>query len=530
MRALRLEHIQNIYMNRILNCAILAFLLASGTQIQAQSSGSCGSGLEDNALIKQRMLKNQEHWQDRLLPRGGAVNYIPVNIWLMANDNGVGRLSISRALDLLCCLNKSVYNEMDFQFYLNKVFFENRSYVYDDPSSQLGEAYIRSYMLSNKNAINIFVCKVARASDPNVLAFYNPQGDYIVTNKDYVNSNCTTLAHELGHYFSLPHTFYGWEGTDYNSITSNCSKPTPLVVSFAGGTVNVEFVSRDKPGTGGKMLCEQSADGFCDTPADYNLGLGWTGGCNYDGCAKDPDDQKLDPMETNLMSYFLNCISTFTPQQRDAVIKDYLSSDRNYLRRTPAYSPLPEITGQLVYNFPTNTNPPPGFDKVQFDWEDVPNATTYFFEIAENTGLSLNYQSFRLTHSDTVLTNLVKNKTYHWKVTPYNSNSFCLVPRLITFKNPNWTVATDDAGNESGKPQFVLNEVGSATVRFNSEHAQTISLQLVDVKGITVRTATLYANPGINTVQLDALAPGIYFWHWKEAGNSKALSGKIAIH
>lgn len=493
---------------------LMALCLIGLQSAQAQQlKGYCGTSLEDNALIKQRMLENREYWDGKILPRSGAITYIPVNLWLMAKDDGSGRLLPSKITEFMCCLNNSVYKDMDFQFYINKVILENRSYVFDDPSSTLGEAYIRSYMLGNKNAINIFIANIARASDPGVLAFYNPSGDYIVTNKSYINSDCSTLAHEIGHYFSLAHTFYGWENTEYFSITSNCTKPTPKLVSYAGGSVLVEYVDRNKAGTGGKKLCEQAADGFCDTPADYNLGFGYNGrGCNYDSCSVDPDGVKLDPLEVNYMSYFLDCINSFTAEQKAAILKDYLSSGRNYLRRTPEYTAKPQITEAVNYIKPTSTNLPLGYDEVVFDWDDVPEATHYLFELGENTGFTLNPKFYVLTKSDTVLRNLVKNKTYYWRITAYNSNSFCIVSKLVTFKNPNWTVASENIEDSQTQSYTVQN--GPASIKWFIENNvnEQLYYRVMDAQGKIVTGGALEILNGKSILELNHLKAGVYFY------------------
>ncbi len=486
--------------------------------------GFCGTSAYDNYYIKQRMLQNREEWAGKILQRGGGPYYVPVNYWLVAKSDGSGRLAFKNVIDHLCAMNK-IYENLNIVFYLNSASNVNNNYIYDDPSSALGKAYINQIMLSNKNAINIFTASIANASDPNVLAFYNREGDYIVSNKNYINSDGTTIAHEVGHYFSLAHTFYGWEGTIYDDITQKCIKPTPTVLTGIGFPVDVEYVDRDRPGPNGKKHCEVSADGFCDTPADYNLGYGWTGGCNYDGCAKDPDNVKLDPMESNFMSYFLNCIAVFTPQQKDAIIKDYLSSKRNYLRPSQAYNPLPLITDPVVYIKPTTSNQPSGYDMVSFDWEDVPNAEYYIFEVAENTGFNINAKVYILNHSDTVLTTLKAKKTYFWRVTPYNRNSFCAVPKLASFTTPSWTVASEDL-DVAHKSFVTFATKQQGQLFFNSEIKSSYILQLMNVHGQLIASSEIMANEGMNAVDLPLCPSGFYFYRLWDANELK-FTGKF---
>jgi hypothetical protein len=484
---------------------LLAHTLFVAIGVSQQIHGTCGTTNEENLAIKQRMLANREEWKDKLMQRGVDTAYVPVNFHIAAKSDGTGRLPLKNVIDNLCCLNE-IYSEFGIRFYLRQVRNltnpEGSSYIYDDPSSNISKEYIKLITRDYKNAINIIVGNIANASEPNVLAFYSPQGDYVVSNKAYVNSNCEEIAHELGHYFSLAHTFFGWESTVHD-----CTKPTPLTVNG----VLVEFVDRNKPGTiPGKKHCEQAADGFCGTQADYNLGLGHSG-CVYDGCAKDPDGVKLDPDERNFMSYFLDCLQHFSDDQEEAIIKDLLSSGRDYLRSAP-YLPKPEITGQMVYLTPTSGSPPKGYDIIFFDWEDVPNAQYYIFEVAENLGFTLNARQFILTHSDTTLTGFKKNFNHYWRVKPYNSNSFCLVPNVITFRTPSWTVASEDIENTNISSYVFENNQSESTLVIHSLHSIQISVQVINSNGQIVESQSLRLVNGDNRVKLGGLLPGFYMY------------------
>jgi hypothetical protein len=472
--------------------------------------GVCGTNAYDNYLIKQRMLENRAEWENKVLQRGGALTYIPITYWAVAKNDGSGRVPYKNIIDNICCLNSTIYNSFGIFLYIKGIYDLNNTYIYDDPSSTLGKAYINQIMQANYNSVNVFVSNGVNGADAGVLAFYNPQGDYVVCGKKNLNSSCPTLGHEIGHFFSLAHTFFGWEGTIYNDLTMNCIKATPTTIPMSGELV--EYVDRNKPGTtSGKKNCEEAADGFCDTPADYELGYGWTGGCDYNGCARDPDNVQLDPSEVNLMGYFLNCIKEFSQNQKDAILKDMLSNKRNFLRKVN-YTPKAEVTDQPFYITPTNSNPAKGYDTIKFDWEDVPNADYYVFDIAENNGFNLNPKTFILTHSDTTLTNLIKNHTYYWRVTPYNSNSFCVEPRVVIFRSPAWTVASENI--EINGLSSYINQLspGESKLVITCDQSQVVTVQILNASAQIIESRKILLNNGDNNVNLDQLIPGFYLY------------------
>ncbi|MBL7820418.1 MAG: T9SS type A sorting domain-containing protein [Saprospiraceae bacterium] len=510
-------------MNRVFFVFLVGLLTSTSTF--AQEIGKCGTGLHENLAIRERMFENRETFKDQMLIRGGAPFYVPVTYWMVAKADGSGRITIKNVIENLCAINR-IYESLNIVFYLKAANSVNNSFIYDDPSSTLGKAYINQFMLSNKNAINIFVGNVANASETGVLAFYTGDGDYIVSGKLYVGPNGTTLAHEIGHFFSLPHTFIGWEETTYLTVSNNCTVPPPVSIFYRGNEVKTEYVDRAKQGSNGKLHCNQSADGFCDTPADYNLGFGFQGpGCVYNGCAKDPDNAKLDPDEANLMSYFLDCIKNFSEEQKAAITKDYLSSGRNYLR-TPVYTPKPDITDAVNYLTPTGSTPPLGYDTVRFDWDDVPNADKYVFEVAENIGFNINNKLFVLSHSDTVLYNLKKNANHYWRVTPYNTNSFCVVPKITNFRTPSWTVKSENIEISNVQVYFRQFDEQRITLTIKSDKEQSLHMQLFTNDGQGLIQSNYQLQSGDNNFEFDNLVPGIYYYRISEK-TGRSNSGKF---
>jgi hypothetical protein len=101
-------------------------------------------------------------------------------------------------------------------------------------------------------------------------------------------------AHELGHYFGLPHTFLN-------------GQPDQYVIT----DINTQL-----------ELCEQHGDGFCDTEADLKEGMNFlndciTFNCNLpNGLCLDPNGIPYKPDPTLLMSYHGDCRKRFSAQQR----------------------------------------------------------------------------------------------------------------------------------------------------------------------------------------------------------------------
>ncbi len=511
--SLYLSHIRKkIMSNRIALWILVA--VAPVFAFAQQPVGMCGTSIEDQAIIKQRMMENRAYYESHNLPRTGAKKYIPVRYHLYAKADGTGRLAPRACFENLCAINK-LYADQEIEFYIKDIKFTNNEAVYNDPSSTVSASILAATAGgTNRNAINIFVASKANGAVPGVLAFYSPSGDYIVSDFRYVNSNGTTLAHEIGHFFSLAHTFYGWECGDF-SVNA-----PPVQACY---NILVEYVDRTKLYTNGKLHCNISADGFCDTPADYNLGFGWSGGCSWSGTVKDRDGAALDPDERNMMSYFLNCLATFSGEQKAAIDKDYNSVQRAFLR-TPAYLEKPEVTDAVNYIAPVKSEIASGYDKVKFDWDPVPNATAYLFEVAElaNFVTGLNYYIVRGT--DTTLTNLKASKKYYWRVFPYNPNSFCNTTTTQTFSTPSFKVANHDLPEEVKSAQVLYSDSQDYLSIELSEYKKA-QIQILNVHGQLISQKEVELGIGQNLTELNIQVPGLYFYSIK-SGAEYLASGK----
>jgi hypothetical protein len=122
----------------------------------------------------------------------------------------------------------------------------------------------------------------------------NPTSSFILIRKDCVNTR--VFAHEMGHFFSLKHTFEG------------------------NGTELVD---------GSNCLTE--GDGICDTPADpYEEGAPLTnyvdGNCRFINAQTDAGGNYYNPDLGNIMSYYECDTCGFTWGQLNAMAQAYLAS------------------------------------------------------------------------------------------------------------------------------------------------------------------------------------------------------------
>ena len=69
---------------------------------------------------------------------------------------------------------------------------------------------------------------IGRSQNNPTSSWYSGFGDYIFLLKQMMTPQAKTEAHEIGHFFTLPHTFYGWEGTDAEAEYANSNVPSTI--------------------------------------------------------------------------------------------------------------------------------------------------------------------------------------------------------------------------------------------------------------------------------------------------------------
>lgn len=386
----------------------------------------CGTSMEDQQVLYDNMVALRQRYPNLAASR--AVTYVPVWFHLVAKTDGTGRTTRANVAEMLCGWNKLYENNaLDIQFYIKGFSDINFDALYNGPQSFDGTSRMKA--TKKTDAMNVYLTNNAGdGSNPSeiVLAYYSNRSttidaeyanDWIVCINSQVNrTNAYTIAHEAGHFLSLPHTFFGWEGNGAFMPTA-ASPCAPVSLNYNGRVVLVEKVAR----TGTSKNCDVAADGFCDTPEDYLFGLGWNT-CSYSGIAKDPNCVSVNPDETNIMSYFLNCMTFFSAEQKTAMRNNMLNhSARAYLRNN-------SVTPPLTAAIPTLLSPATGatttfFNNIRLDWQDVAGAIGYAVDVSRFSTFGSAVNSFYVTTSEvnvnkTNATNLglVAGGTYYWRV------------------------------------------------------------------------------------------------------------------
>lgn len=390
----------------------------------------------------ERLEKNLELARQFNFHRSDDIYYMPLKIHLIARSDGSGRVSETDVISQMCILNNN-YEPFNIQFFLkdgsiNKI---NNTSAYNNASA--APAILFGH--KDDRAINVYFAGTATESGAGgfVLGFYTPQWDWIVCRNDQVLATLT-LSHEIGHFLSLQHTFVGWEPDPWreevhgNPVTQVLAPDMFHLVELANGS-----------------NCNNAADRICDTPPDYNFGLLWDSDCPpFDLEVLDRNNDLVEPMQNNFMSYFFGCGSyEFSPTQVDVMISDFLSSNRDFLRDgfgTPTSGIITEDPDAIS---PEHTGESDYFDEVRLEWSVVDNATLYYLEVAYLpvfTEESIIESRF-VFENEYTLTDLAPNALVYWRVRPLNDTYYC-AGRSSTFRFRTSEIPVSVDGIE--KPQF----------------------------------------------------------------------------
>ena len=491
---------------------LIAFvLLLSGALATAQEASGNWCGLHQHegageGLVTRLLTNKAVAGQGIVSSRD--IQYVPITFHVVADDNGNGRIDENRVLDQLCELNED-YLPYDIQYYLKDGQF---NYIDDSDIFSNHLSTINTLMTNQRDNRSMNIWIVESVDDPNdqnpgtTLAYYSIPKDWIVIRKGSVKGSGIELAHEIGHFYSLDHTFYGWETNPFGDEISEIGVNAPTETPWGNDTEKMNGTN-----------CEYAGDRLCDTPPDYNNGLG-NPGCEFTGNVLDPNGVQIDPDEGNYLSYFLNCSDEdyhFSPQQNDIIQVDLNSNYRNHLFFDPMPS-LQAITEEPALIYPVSGETTDSYNSINLQWSEVPGATAYLLEVSRLVTFAVNTTRLVVYGNSKVMNNLDANKTYYWRVRPYNAHYTC---NDVTSDTESFRTAGTTTIQEPG---FVLEwRVAPNPVRAQQDLMLQISTSeafraevgIYDINGRLVRSPGQIAfAAGENNVPVatDGLAAGMY--------------------
>ncbi len=382
----------------------------------AQQPGYCGTDMPEDMI----------HWltahQAAAAKTGarqggpGTVYYIPVKVHVVGDDNGAGYHKTQTILDGLCTLNEQ-YEQVGFHFYLFGDFnYINHTGLYEHTGG------VNSTVNATKsaNAANIYY---VLDPDGNCGYFSGGSRDFIAVAKSCSGPTNSTVAHELGHYFSMPHTFFGWESRDPNT---------------ASATAFDERVN----GTN----CLTAGDRFCDTPADY-LSDRWS--CPYNKTKLDYNGDQYQVDGSLFMSYANDaCQDKFSPEQINAM-RSYLLSARSNLLSQP--QPAKDSVGLTTVVYPPDGSNGIPANFTQLRWRKVAGATRYHVLLTRFFNGSF-YEVDTVVQDTTILlSGLQPNVNYRWKIKAFNEGYTCAEYTILS----NFVTS----GTSTITPTFSINDI-----------------------------------------------------------------------
>ena len=500
-------------MRNILLTQLLCFFFISVSAQQYE----CGVTKEVDALIKQRMMDNRQLYSRQEvddLMNNRTITYIPVSFHSVSNSAGEGAASEKEIFAFLCGLN-GLYANQDIQFFIyNQINFRTSNSIDTDAGSNASANAMNNWSVSG--TLNI---TIGRSQNNPTSSWYSGFGDYIFLLKQMMSPQAKTEAHEIGHFFTLPHTFYGWEGTDAEADYGGQSVPSTI----GGGWSS--FSPEAVPRTGAQANCNAAGDGFCGTEADYYSDRT---ACPYIVTVKDPFGNALNPDESNIMSYASDaCVNTFSTDQQAAIAIDV--AQRSWVSNTPngttdlaaaaAPSPLSPVNNGLLGSVSNST--------VRLEW--TAGAPWYYIEVYGtiipnvwvpdvNDVIYRGYQYNGNNYFDLPTTNMQAGKHYAWRITPISNYSTCATPSPY-YKFEATASQTTDIKDLPIEKQMafdvVSNPVSSSyiplTVYTAEEMIASVRIYSTDGREVIAVTKELFPQ-GESVVQLPAseLANGIY--------------------
>lgn len=388
---------------------------------------------------------------------------IPIIYHVVGTDAGTGYFSNNDLLRIHCDFQRELGNA-NLHFWIRNINYINSTAYYNGQNTnQLFNAY------NDLNALNVYivaqmdgVCGYSYVpSAPSTgFGFPGPNRGGIMLAANCLGLGSTTYTHEGGHYFNLPHTFFGWENAD-----------APVIGSPAPATIGWGFQTERVDGSN----CQTSGDGFCDTPPDF-IATRWQ--CNQQTSQSNAEylDSQGVPFRVdgkNFMSYSNDACTEYFSEDQLAEMNNTPSTHRSYLMNNvaPDMSPLEAPTSY----FPDNLNNISSSIDLKLKWNKSDRATAYIVQVTNNNNFFFPLFNEVVTDTFFTLPSLQVNRNYEYRVRPYSDAYPCSdFERKLSFTTSSLTanvevVNESCAGARDGSVQAVQNITGQLQYRWTTE-------------------------------------------------------------
>jgi hypothetical protein len=435
----------------------------------------------------QAKLNNRQSALNSFARKTTSVLYVPIHIHIVGNNSGAGYFNKADAYQIVCGLNIH-FAPLSIVFFLEGPITYINNTTYYNPSTVAVTAMMDSFNVSH-------VCNIYMVPQLTGLCGYtylpasgpdHGRGGIVLNNSCALPGN-TDPVHEMGHYFSMVHTFQFW------------------------GTSLGEFVDESN--------CATHGDNYCDTRADC-LNYRWN--CPIVCKVTDAHGDTCKPDSSLFMSYSNSpCPSRFSPLQQAAITYSRIN-ERIYLDSTavPVFNSLGNASLLTPADNDVNV---PSSNNALFSWNAVPGATEYNIRIKDTSSLHnfTDNSIYSLTTTDTfiAINGFTVGNYYNWKVLPVSYSSTCITCDSASSQKRTFSViySTGIAELNNGIQDIQLypNPVTyehEVTLDIAVSIATDAHVQLINVNGQIVYRGELSLKQGANkvTIPVRSLATGVY--------------------
>ncbi|MFN3529202.1 MAG: M43 family zinc metalloprotease [Bacteroidia bacterium] len=439
--------------------------------------------------------------------------YIPVTLHIVRSSNGGGGFLENEANLTICDLNQRMASSGMFFHVPGPVNFIDDDLLYTPNSTTPLFGMISSYNVPR--TMNVYYTNLAQISLCG-FAFYPNSGPGGFQNNGAVvmsfacsQPNGTTLAHEVGHFFSLPHTF---------DQTSN----NPQAINAERVTRNFNEISPRLSAN-----CNTRGDGFCDTPADF-IGTRWS--CPTGRIELDVNGDQFIPDASYYMSYSADaCMSRFSDQQITAMRATLAntSASRGYLLIPPFpnYLDLPLPPQQLRPTSNDTVVP----NNALFSWNRIPGASRYQVKI-----YLFNFAVLDTITTDTFYVSRARDirnfREHSWEVRALNGANLCtpFSPRVFFQSIGPQALSLNEVEQDILKLHPNLLSEGDRLIISGLVPGIPFELLIFDLQGRKVFNHRAQAENQQEALQLPWLEHGLYLTQLKQKDRSIAI--KLRIH